>query len=405
MGTIVGEKYRIERIVASGGMGTVYAAMNSWTQRPVALKFPLARRGDRGTLSDTAVERFLREARAASRIEHPNVVTVFDLGRDRDGEVFLVQELLDGETLAQRLTHDGPLSLETARALLLPAMDALCEAHRQGVVHRDLKPENLFIARSPERAEVLKVLDFGIAWLDDADPDDRLTRTGSSVGTPAFMSPEQCRGAADIDARSDVWAVALIWAEALSGRRVLAAPSANETIARVLTERVTLRLPEVPAPLVAVLQRGVEALREDRWPTLRAFADALEAASAPSPAPHSAAAHPHRRLASALIALALLVLFGVSVSFARRTPARPSPGPAPSNPVAVSVSSPAPGAAPALPPAVTMEPRSVLVDAPFVLPVERPLSRGASRAPLRPRVPLPPPSTAVGVNRAPILEP
>ncbi|MBK6529185.1 MAG: serine/threonine protein kinase [Deltaproteobacteria bacterium] len=147
MGSIVGEKYRIERIVASGGMGTVYAAVNSWTQRPVALKFPLARRGDRGTLSDTAVERFLREARAASRIEHPNVVTVFDLGRDRDGEVFLVQELLDGETLAQRLTHDGPLSLETARALLLPAMDALCEAHRQGVVHRDLKPENLFIAR------------------------------------------------------------------------------------------------------------------------------------------------------------------------------------------------------------------------------------------------------------------
>lgn len=405
VGTVVGEKYRIERVVASGGMGTVYAAVNSWTQRPVALKFPLARRGDRGTLSDTAVERFLREARAASRVEHPNAVTVYDLGRDRDGEVFLVQELLDGETLAQRLTRDGPLSLATARALLLPAMDALCEAHRQGVVHRDLKPENLFIARRPERAEVLKVLDFGIAWLDDADPDDRLTRTGGSVGTPAFMSPEQCRGAADIDARSDIWAVALIWAEALSGRRVLAAPSANEIIARVLTERVALRLPEVPAPLVAVLQRGVEALREDRPPTLRAFADAIEAASAPSPAPRPAAARPQARLAPALIALTLLVLFGLGVSFARRAPGRPPPGLPPSNPSTASASSPSPGAAPAIPPAATVEPRSALADAPVVLPIERPLSRGASRSPPRPRSPSPPPSTAVGVNRAPILEP
>jgi serine/threonine-protein kinase len=401
IGAVVGEKYRVERRVAEGGMGVVYAATNTWTRRAVALKFPLERRGDRGTLSATVVERFLREARAASRVEHPNAISVLDLGRDAQGEVFLVQELLEGETLAQRLARCGPRPLAEVCALLLPAMDALCEAHRQGVVHRDLKPDNVFIARRHGRSDEAKVLDFGIAWLDDADPDERLTRAGNVVGTPAYMSPEQCRGAADIDARSDVWSVALLWFEALTGERALAAPSPNETIARILTERVTLRIPGAPSALVAALQRGVAQHPDDRWPSMRAFADALSLAAQPSPSPSPS---PRRRPArvAALVALALVAALATA-ALARRAPPRAAqparlaaPAPSPTPPAATAP------AARARPPTAPAPDRP----APDRPAPDRPTPAvAAPRAPQRARAAPTALAPAVGVNRSPILEP
>ncbi len=372
IGAVVGEKYRVERRVAEGGMGVVYAATNTWTRRAVALKFPLERRGDRGTLSATVVERFFREARAASRVEHPNAISVLDLGRDAEGEVFLVQELLEGETLAERLARSGPRPLAEVCALLLPAMDALCEAHRQGVVHRDLKPDNVFIARRHGRPDEAKVLDFGIAWLDDADPDERLTRAGGVVGTPAYMSPEQCRGAASIDARSDVWSVALLWFEALTGDRAFAAPSPNETIARVLTERVTLRIPGAPPALVAALQRAVAQRPDDRWPSMRAFADALALAAQASPPPS-----PRRRPArvAALVALSLLAAL-VTAAFALCAPPRAA------QPTRRPALTPAP--APSPPAVRAPDAREVPPAAPSA---DRPALRGPSPAVVAPRAP------------------
>ncbi|HET6334791.1 MAG TPA: serine/threonine-protein kinase, partial [Polyangiales bacterium] len=198
---VIGGKYRIEHRLGRGGMGAVFRATHMVSRKSVALKWML-----RSTADENAHRRFLREALAAGRIDHPNVVDVYDVGEEGPC-AYLVMELLHGEALRARLGR-GPLRPRQAATLLLPAMRGVSAAHRAGVIHRDLKPDNIFLCTSPDgAAREAKVLDFGIASvLDDERADPTLTRDGAVLGTPVYMSPEQLQGARDLDVRTDVYA-------------------------------------------------------------------------------------------------------------------------------------------------------------------------------------------------------
>jgi eukaryotic-like serine/threonine-protein kinase len=212
VGEVLASKYRLEELLGSGGMGHVYRAVNQDVGRTVAIKVLRAEHAQ----NPQVAERFLREARAANLVRHPNVVDVIDIGREASGAPFIVQELLVGEDLAHLVERrGGKLSVEEAVDLLGPVIDAVAEAHARGVIHRDLKPENVFLAKGA-RGSIPKLLDFGISKV--SAPDLRATEVGVVMGTPAYMPPEQVQGARDADPRSDVWALGVMLFEILAGR-------------------------------------------------------------------------------------------------------------------------------------------------------------------------------------------
>lgn len=218
-GEVIAERYRLDHLLGEGGMGAVWAATHTLTRSPVALKFlkPEA------TKNAAAVRRFMREARAATSVNHPNVIRVHDIFLLPDGAPVMVMDLLIGESLGQKLERERKILLPTLAAIMLPVVSAVGSAHASGIVHRDLKPDNIFLARLPDGTMSPKVLDFGIAKLNRNTPDAaesaNLTRTGALLGTPYYMSPEQVFGEKDIDARADVWSVGVILYEALTGVR------------------------------------------------------------------------------------------------------------------------------------------------------------------------------------------
>ncbi|MBI5538202.1 MAG: serine/threonine protein kinase [Deltaproteobacteria bacterium] len=214
VGEVLADKYLLQRLLGVGGMGEVYLAENQHIQRTVAIKLLLP-----DFASDPqVVDRFLQEARAANIVRHPNVVDVLDIGQDRAGVPFIVQEYLEGQDLdAVMLELRGRIPLDAALDLLLPVIEAIGFAHTKGVVHRDLKPSNVFLARMGTKI-VPKVLDFGIAKVTKGTAARKVTVTGVAMGTPAYMSPEVIRqGARDADARSDVWSIGVMVYEVLSG--------------------------------------------------------------------------------------------------------------------------------------------------------------------------------------------
>jgi serine/threonine-protein kinase len=328
LGQLLAGKYRLERELGSGGMGVVYEAVNLWTKRRVAVKIL------RPHFSKDAemVRRFLREARAASRISHPNVVDILDLGQDGDGALFMVQEFLVGRTLRQRLVADKTLPEAEARALLLPIMDALATAHELGIVHRDVKPENIFLAQAKEsgqaRPEIVPTLiDFGVSKRAAPDSLDPQT-TGHPIGTPLYMSPEQLRGTDDLDGRADVWAIGVVLFEALAGRRPFDASNPSDVIAQVLTRRappLASVAPSVSPALASLVERALEPDRQRRFASVAAMAEALRAAplkaAKPAPAPRRARAatarRPRRSVAIAVV-VALLALLGVTATLLLR---------------------------------------------------------------------------------------
>ncbi|HKE20549.1 MAG TPA: serine/threonine-protein kinase, partial [Kofleriaceae bacterium] len=196
VGQMLDEKYRIDELLEVGGMGAVYVGSHTRLQKRVAIKVL------RSELTGAAeiVERFLREAVAASRIGHENIVEVTDIGKAQNGAPFIVMELLEGENLAARIKRGGPLHVPQACAIAIEILSAMDAAHRAGIVHRDLKPENVFLARK-SRSETVKVLDFGISrMVQTEEGQNRLTLTGLVMGTPYYMSPEQACGESDITA-------------------------------------------------------------------------------------------------------------------------------------------------------------------------------------------------------------
>jgi serine/threonine protein kinase len=283
-GQLVADRYRLARHLGQGSMGDVYEAKNEWTRRKVAIKFLRPELGS----DPEGVRRFLREAQSAARVGHPHIVEILDAGRAADdGTLYIVQEFLTGETLRDRLNRAGILPVEEALRIALPLLDALCAAHRLGVVHRDIKPENIFIVENPNGQRQPKLIDFGFAKVRRRGrrAEETLTR-GDAPGTPRYMAPEQFSGERGLDARVDVWAMGVVLFEMISSRYPHEAVQLFELMnqvqhqpARPLCEVA----PGCPADVAAVVGRALEADRERRFPSVSTFLAALLGCAASEP--------------------------------------------------------------------------------------------------------------------------
>ncbi|WP_394839628.1 serine/threonine protein kinase [Pendulispora rubella] len=277
-GTVLLGKYRVERLLGHGGMGMVVAALNLDLGQHVALKFIRAEQVHRPAL----VERFMQEARAASRLRSEHVARVIDVGKLETGSPYMVMELLEGRDLKMVLAEDGPLPPAVAIDYVLQAIDAVAEAHQLGIVHRDLKPANLFLANRADGERVVKLLDFGISKAQNAldESGDRLAMTGTTafLGSPAYASPEQCRSPKDVDGRTDIWSLGAILYELMTGQRPFQAQSEAEMVAAVLLQQhVPLRawMPHVPPVLDEAISRCLRKNPDERFATVAELAVAI----------------------------------------------------------------------------------------------------------------------------------
>jgi serine/threonine-protein kinase len=275
-GTVIAGRYRLDRLLGEGGMGQVWSATHAVTQRTVALKFLKAS----SHMQPELRRRFVREARAASAVKHPNVVEIHDFFELDDGTPVMMMDLLQGETFGQRLSREHALSLKDTVDILLPVTSAVGTAHALGIVHRDLKPDNVFLCAG--RHTEIKVLDFGIAKLTGADDTGadagNLTDTGAVLGTPCYMSPEQSFGERDLDHRSDIWAIGVMLYEALSGTRPVDGDNIGQVIKRLLNEGITpieVLVPDLPPDVAALVGRMLCRERAGRPEDLREVHDAL----------------------------------------------------------------------------------------------------------------------------------
>ena len=264
IGTVMDGRYRIEQRIGEGGMGLVYRATHVVLKKPFALKVI---RGDRAT-DDNVVQRFVREARAASGIGHPNIVNINDFGTTEDGSLYLAMEYLDGVTLAQAM-QAGPIPYARALEIFIQIAGALEAAHAQGIVHRDLKPENIMLMRAGKQHEFVKVLDFGIAKVKNAAA--KITHTGLVFGTPHYMSPEQAAGQ-PVDHRSDIYSLGVIMYQVLAG----ALPFAAESLMALMTKHMFEPAPSlresghaVPSALDAIVGRCLQKKPELRHASMR----------------------------------------------------------------------------------------------------------------------------------------
>jgi eukaryotic-like serine/threonine-protein kinase len=223
------DKYRIESLLAIGGMGAVYVGTHTKLRKRVAIKILNPQLS-----SAQMIERFHREAITASQIGHEGIAQVTDLGTSAAGEPFLVMEYLEGESLASRMRAAGPLPIEVACELGCAILSPLAAAHQAGIVHRDLKPDNVFLVRQ-SRGEMVKLLDFGISRAAMLEGEFRLTTTGLVLGTPYYMSPEQARGDTDITPAADIYAFGVILYEMLAGQVPIRGDNYNQLMYRVMT--------------------------------------------------------------------------------------------------------------------------------------------------------------------------
>jgi eukaryotic-like serine/threonine-protein kinase len=280
-GDLISGKYRLARLLGAGGMGSVWAARNELTDRDFAIKFLHPKLAD----NKEALQRFFLEARACGQIKHPAVVDVYDMGQAEDGSPYLVMELLEGEGFDQRLGRAGCFRPAEAAVWIAFVARGLEEAHVRGLVHRDLKPGNIFFALDDRGDVIPKLLDFGVskATRTGSEPNLVLTNTGAVLGSPAYMSPEQARGDADVDGRSDVWSLGVILYEALTGKLPFDAPNYNALMVMIIT-RPHRPLAEaaagVPSELSKIVDQALAKDRADRVATARELAERLEAVAA-----------------------------------------------------------------------------------------------------------------------------
>ncbi|MGF1508084.1 MAG: protein kinase [Myxococcota bacterium] len=270
---LLDEKYELGDKIGQGGMGSVYVARNVLTNRKVAIKVV-------PQPNDELRARFLREARAASALAHPNVVQVYDLGSSPD-QIYMVMEFLEGESLGAFLRRKAPLDPQLCIDVASAVLDALDYAHRQGVVHRDIKPENIFLAHTPISLDpVPKLLDFGIARYNQDAESLGLTQSGTVMGTPYYMSPEQLHARGDVDGRADIYALGVILYECMVGKR----PYDGDTYASVVMAVMQAAPPEIgnfaPEPLAEVIRIAMARDPADRYPSAARMKAALHRAGA-----------------------------------------------------------------------------------------------------------------------------
>jgi serine/threonine-protein kinase len=279
LGQVLDGRYKIESVLGQGGMGMVFRATQTSVQRPVAVK----------TLNPSLAaapqffERFRREAEIASRLRHPNVITIFDFGRAPDGTCYFVMELLQGESLKEMVKREGPMSLRRAVSLIEQACQGLAHAHAEGCVHRDLKPHNIMVQQLSGK-DFVKVLDFGLVKAMEAEEEEQLTSTGQVLGTPQYMPPEQAGGEA-VDQRSDLYSMAGVLYFCLTG----SSPYGANTVRKALTASLTQPVPAVnskrqgapvPAALDAFFKKALSPEKEDRYQNAQEFIDAMQDAIA-----------------------------------------------------------------------------------------------------------------------------
>ncbi len=282
MNDLLGGRYRLGAMLGRGGMGTVYEAVQENLGRHVAVKLL----DERLSYDREQLERFRREAEVVATLGHPNIVQVtdFQYPEELGKQPFLVMELLRGESLAGRIERDGAMTAERVAFIVAQVLSALGAAHRAGVVHRDIKPDNIFLLADAAIPDTVKVLDFGIAKLSDGasigPAQQKLTSTNAMLGTPAFMAPEQARGAEDVDARADVYAVGATMYQALTGKMPFEAASVPALLFAIVEKTPPplreLR-PDLPFDFAAVVDRAMTKRREDRFQDV----DAMRAALAP----------------------------------------------------------------------------------------------------------------------------
>ncbi|HET8938747.1 MAG TPA: serine/threonine-protein kinase [Polyangiales bacterium] len=264
IGSVIDGRYRVEERIGEGGMGVVYRATHVVLRKPFALKVI---RADQATDANI-VQRFVREARAASGIGHPNIVNINDFGTTADGSLYLAMEFLDGMTLADAM-KSGPIPFARALEIFIQIAGALEAAHAQGIVHRDLKPENIFLMREAGQYEFVKVLDFGIAKVKNAAA--KLTSTGMVFGTPHYLSPEQAAGQ-PVDHRSDIYSLGVIMYQVLAGEL----PFTAESLMALMTKHMFEPAPSlreaghpVPTALDAIVGRCLQKKPELRHGSMR----------------------------------------------------------------------------------------------------------------------------------------
>ena len=284
IGAVLVEKYRVTREIGRGGMAAVYEAENVHIGKRIAVKVLAAEL----TTSSIVVERFLREARAAAAISSPYICDVYDSGKLDDGRPFLVLELLEGESLYERMTRVRQIDIPSTLRMVAQVARGLSKAHAAGIVHRDLKPENIFLAKDEEGNLLAKVLDFGLAKfyapLDEDESQARLTREGAVFGTPAYMSPEQVKGQGQVDHRADLWALGCMTYECLTGRTVW---STEQGVAMTFAQIASAQLPnalllrpDLPPAFQAWFEKALARSPDARFQSARELADGLAAALA-----------------------------------------------------------------------------------------------------------------------------
>lgn len=399
-GAIVGGRYRLEELLGSGGMGSVWRARHIELDTSVAVKLM----SPELLSSEHSEKRFRREAQAAARLKSPHIVKVFDFGTF-DGQPYLAMELLEGEDLAGRLAAQGSLAPAEALRVVDAVAKALEVAHAAGIVHRDLKPANIFVERVGSD-EVVKVLDFGIAK-QISDDAQSTTTGGAIVGSPAYMSPEQVWGETIGGGGTDLWALGVVTYEMLTGNN----PFSHEVLAQVFDRIIKAKVPKpsspkgaLPTGLEAFFERALSRDAAQRFTAPRDFVAALRGALAPrpdeaaatiaAPAPRAPSGRPRRIVTVALVLGVAIVGFSVARRVSREhdesapstapsavpTPARsmpaetttpPAPGPSASSEAAPSgASGGRPKAAPARSSPPPPSARTTVVDPKWGVPVE-----------------------------------